>query len=524
MDILTTGLITHLESKQCSSQFEQGVGGEYYLHVPYKEIGEAIGWLATRNDLALIDIWAILNPNKSSVNLFYAFELRYPSPILIITVKTETSQAPSIWGQFPVAIYFERRLNDLFGMEFTGSPDTRRLLLHEIYPADFHPMLESNPRSLTVPPSPGMTSEYAFKIFEGEGIYQVPVGPVHAGVIEPGHFRFSVMGETIFNLEARLGYKHRGLNKLAEGKSVDEGVKLAETVSGDESAANACCFSMAVEKITGAELPRRAWELRTILLEMERIYSHLGDLAGMLVDIAYPVGASPFFILREEMLRWNAAFTGSRFLKGAIKPGGVNRDIDHQALQDFKRYLDNFCRQIESALSTVNEAAGVIDRFDTTGIVLPMLIAPLSLSGPVARASGYDGDTRQLHPYSIYNELKYKVPVKTTGDVLARFKLKSEEIFSSVNLIRDLIANCSSGPVFLDFHPKSGQALAMIEAPRGRNLHWLKLKNGNIERWEVLTASFCNWLAIEHAVIGNIIPDFPVINKSFNLSYAGNDL
>ncbi|MDD5122830.1 MAG: NADH-quinone oxidoreductase subunit C [Dehalococcoidales bacterium] len=521
MDIVTTGLMTHLESKQIGSHFSKGKGGEYYLRVPDNGIVEAAGWLADRKDLALIGIWAVPSHAKDCLELYYAFELKHPSPALVMIAEVKNNQAPSVSKIFPAAINFERRTKDWYGLGFTGLPDTRRLLLHEAYPPDYHPMVDSNPEPLS---SNLATTEYSFKEFGGEGLYQVPVGPVHAGIIEPGHFRFSVIGETIFNLELRLGYKHRGLNKLAAGKTIAEVNRLSESISGDESAVNACTFSLAVENIAGIDPPKRAWELRTVLLEMERLYSHLGDLAGMLVDVGYPIGASPFFILREEIMRWNAIFTGSRFLRGAIIPGGLSRDIEDGMLQQFKCFLNTFSRRVRRALSSVDESAWVIDRFETTGIVSPELVAPLSLSGPIARASGYDSDTRQLHTYGIYTGLKYMVPVKTSGDVLARFNVKAEEAISSIGIINETIARCAPGPIFSGFDLKSGQALAILEAPRGRNIHWLRVKNGTVEHWEVITASFCNWLAIEHAVINNILPDFPVINKSFNLSYAGNDL
>jgi len=524
MELALTGLITYLESRQLGSRFSHGAGSEYYLHIGENAIGEAAGWLAGRQGMSLIAMWAARKVKKAGTDLFYAFNLKPSARILIVVVDLKSGRVPSIYENFPVAVYFERRVSDAFGLEFDDSPDRRRLFLHEAYPPDFHPMLESctGQPSQCVDAEPG--SGYVFKKFEGEGIYEVPVGPVHAGIIEPGHFRFSVMGETIFNLEVRLGYKHRGLNKLAEGKTGGESMKFAEAVSGDESAANACCFAMTVEKIAGVQPSRRTWELRTLLLEMERIYSHLGDLAGMLVDVAWPMGASPFFILREEILRWNDVLTGSRFLKGFVKPGGLRGDIEPGKLVDLKRYLPSFARSLERALSGVEESAWVIDRFETTGIVKPELLAPLSLSGPTARASGDDADIRRSHPYGIYGELRFEVPVKTGGDVLARFRVKAEEIKASVRIINEVIVTISDGPVWLECLPGSGQAVSVVEAARGRNLHWLRFESGRIEHWEVITASFCNWLAIEHAVIGNIVPDFPVINKSFNLSYAGNDL
>ncbi len=220
----------------------------------------------------------------------------------------------------------------------------------------------------------------------GEGVYQIPVGPVHAGIIEPGHFRFSVIGETIFNLEIRMFYKHRGIEKLAEGKTPEECVGIAETISGDESVANAVAFSLAIEKVCQANIPFRAGHLRTILLEMERIYSHLGDMAGMIVDVAFPRGASRFFILREEIFRQNALLTGSRFMKGIVRPGGLKKDISNQVLTGLVDYLAAFLPRFEDALEGVLASSSVVDRLETTGIIRPELVNPLNITGPAARA------------------------------------------------------------------------------------------------------------------------------------------
>jgi Ni,Fe-hydrogenase III large subunit len=347
---------------------------------------------------------------------------------------------------------------------------------------------------------------------------------VHAGIIEPGHFRFGVMGETIFNLEIRHFYKHRGLEKLAENKKTEDVVAIAESISGDESAANAAAYSMAIEQINSCIVPKRAWQIRTVLLEMERIYSHLGDLAGMQVDVAYPAGASLMFILREEILRFNAVMTGSRFLKGMIIPGGLKQDVPTNKLKDLREYLAAFKERFEEAVKAADDSSWVIDRFETTGKVDNRLVAPLNLSGPLARASGADVDTRRDHPYGIYRKLESEIPVKKEGDVLARFHVKTAEIRSSVDIITNVIKSLQEGPIFTKYSNKDGYALTLVEAPRGQNMHWVYVKNGVIDRYKIRTASFCNWWAIEHAVLGNIVPDFPVINKSMNLSYAGNDL
>jgi Ni,Fe-hydrogenase III large subunit len=301
-------------------------------------------------------------------------------------------------------------------------------------------------------------------------------------------------------------------------------VKLAETVSGDESAANACAFAMAVERIAGTTLPRRAWGLRTLLLELERVYSHLGDLAGMSVDVAYPMGAAPFFFLREEILRWNAELTGSRFGKGFIVPGGCSHDIPQDYLEDLHEHTECFTARFDGALEGIYDSAWVIDRLETTGVISSSLVAPLNLTGPTARAAGARIDTRLDHAYGLYGELKPELMTAEAGDVLSRFQVKVAEIEDSLRLIRDAINQSEGGPVRVPCQPGDGHTLVLVEAARGQNLHWVYIKDGRIDRWKVRTASFCNWPAIEHAVIGNIVPDFPVINKSLNLSYAGNDL
>jgi Ni,Fe-hydrogenase III large subunit len=367
-------------------------------------------------------------------------------------------------------------------------------------------------------------NEYVFKQVKGEGIYQIPVGPVHAGIIEPGHFRFSVIGETIFNLEVRLFYTHRGLEKLAEGMNPPDCVRIAEAISGDETVSNAVAFCNAVEKICGLSLPKRALQLRTIFLELERIYSHLGDLAGMCVDVAYPVGASPFFILREEIFRQNDALTNSRFLKNIVALGGLTKDISEGDLKNLSMYLISFRERLNVATGIDNTYFSVIDRFETTGKVKPEILLPLHITGPVARASGKMIDTRINHPYGLYRDLQLKIRTQTNGDVLARFNLKAKEIHDSIKIIQRMIGEMANGEFSALCQIKDGHALSMVEAPRGQNVNWVQIKNGLIYRYKIRTASFCNWQAMEHAVLGNIVPDFPLINKSMNLSYAGTDM
>ncbi len=511
--------------KLVQDAFSESHNREVYIPVMEFDFDNVLTALAGR-DVVLTGLFAVENfKGHSGFTLLYVLEQRGSSNTVILKLALSGKEALSIAGDFASAWWFEREIRDGFGIEFPNAFDKRRLFLHETYPDDFHPLLKSFiNQPITTRKSVTPEEEYSFKEMTGEGVYQIPVGPVHAGIIEPGHFRFSVIGETIFNLEIRMFYKHRGIEKLAEGKTPEQCVSIAETISGDESAANAVAFSMAVEKVCQASIPARAWQLRTILLELERIYSHLGDMAGMIVDVAFPRGASPFFILREEIFRQNAFLTGSRFMKGIITPGGLKKDIPREALTGLAEYLAAFLPMFEDALDLALGSSSVVDRLETTGIIRPELINPLNISGPAARAGGAAIDTRRDHPYGIYDKLEFEKQINDKSDVMSRFNVKSREIMDSATMISNLINTIQPGAVFAPLEYRDGYALALIEAARGQSLHWVNIKAGIIDRYKVRTASLCNWQAIEHAVLGNIVPDFPLINKSLNLSYAGTDL
>jgi formate hydrogenlyase subunit 5 len=506
--------------------FKQGIIKEEYVPVSEEDFCKLIPILPDA-DIVLISLFCVENFNGiSGFTLFYAFEKRGSSNIVLLLRHLPNKESTSIAEYFPSACWFEREIRDGFGIEFNNAFDKRRLFLHEAYPYSFHPLLKSFiNQDLTELRKDIVSSEkYLFKEIKGNGVYQVLVGPVHAGIIEPGHFHFNVIGETVLSLEVRMFYKHRGLEKLAEGKSPQDCVSVAETISGDETAANAVAFCMAVERISGLKVPERAWNLRTIMLELERIYSHLGDLAGMMVDVAYPVGASEFFILREEILRHNEALTGSRFLKGIICPGGLKKDIPPYPLAQLAKYLICFDVRFKKAVRFIHRSSSVIDRLETTGVINKELINALNITGPAARAAGVEIDNRVNRPYGIYAGLGINVRTAEKGDVLGRFDVKALEILDSINIIQKLVADIQNGDVGVRADYKDGYALSVIESARGQSVHWVYIKNGVIDRYKVRTASFCNWQSIEHAVMGNIIPDFPLINKSLNLSYAGTDL
>lgn len=505
-----------------SEQITEGCNGEWYLHVSEPEFLPLVAALAAR-ECALIGLFCTEHFSPGApFSLLYIFEKK---GVLLVVVLDTAQSAPSIARFLPSACWPERECRDGFGIAFEGSFDERRLLLHETYPDDYHPLKKSvgNVPPL-MKPSVELSEEYPFRSVQGDGVYQIPVGPVHAGIIEPGHFRFSVIGEKIFNLEVRMFYKHRGIEKLAEGRPAVDLIRIAEAVSGDESVANtvACCIAM--EKIAGTHVPERAWVLRTILMELERIGSHLGDQAGMLVDVAFPLGASQFAVIREEVFRMNALLTGSRFLRGMVVPGGISRDIRTEDLEALGQFVRQVRKRYRMGLKIVLSTASVIDRFSPTGVVRRSILRPLNITGPTARASGANGDVRVDHPYGIYARHLPTVRTLHDGDVLSRFTVRASEILDSLDLIERLLNSLPDGPVRVACDAKDGYALSLVESARGQSLCWLWIQNGVVERYKVRTASYCNWLAIEHAVQGEIVPDFPLINKSLNLSYAGTDL
>jgi formate hydrogenlyase subunit 5 len=511
-----------LGSDDFAPMISAGANGEYYLHIPEEEFGPATENLAAHK-CVLIGLFCVegFTP-RSKLSLLYVFEKKTS---VLVLIRSGDGTPSSIARKFPAASWYERECRDGFGIPFEGAFDTRRLFLHETYPDDFHPLRKNIPNQpVVLKKQVDPSGEYPFRTVHGEGVYQVPVGPVHAGIIEPGHFRFSVIGETIFNLEIRMFYKHRGIEKLAEGKTPDDCIPIAGAVSGDESVANATAFCNAVEKISGIRVPERAWYLRTILLELERMYSHLGDQAGMLVDVAFPLGANQFSVLREDVMRMNAELTGSRFLRGMMKTGGLSKDIRNEDLRELRDFITKFRKRYQVGLKIVLSTTSVFDRFATTGVINKELLRPLNITGPAGRASGGKVDMRISHPYGMYDRFSPSIRRLYDGDVLSRFTVKAAEILDSADLIDRLVSGIAEGPVCSDDPVRDGFALSLVESARGQNLCWVLVRDGKIDRYKVRTASFCTWQAIEHAVLGNIVPDFPVINKSLNLSYAGTDL
>ena len=482
---------------------------------------------------ALVSIFATDRRTKEGCfKIYYVFSLINPSgkddpktadAFLIIQINID-EKAPhfhSITPRIPAANWYEREIQDMFGLTPVGHPDPRRLVNFEDWPPKLYPLR----KDFDIRTKPErVTGEYTYRRVEGEGVYEIPVGPVHAGVIEPGHFRFSVAGEPVLNLEIRHFYTHKGVEKLFENISLDKAVFLAERISGDNSVAHAVAFCQAVEKIAGVDIPPRAKYIRVILMELERLYNHIGDMAGIATDVAYAFGAAHANLLKEEILQLNEIVTGSRLLRGMNAIGGVRRDIGDKK-EIISKKLSIFRNDFRELMELLFGSPSVADRIETTGRLYNDIARELHVVGPVARASGIDRDTRRDHPYAAYAELDFKVPVLKAGDVNARTRIRSDEVYESISMIETALSRLPDGDIKSKVKEiPDGYALGYAEAPRGETLYWVMIENNRIERCKVRDPSFCNWIAIEYAVLDNIVPDFPIINKSLSLSYSGNDM
>jgi Ni,Fe-hydrogenase III large subunit/Ni,Fe-hydrogenase III component G len=416
----------------------------------------------------------------------------------------------------------EREISDMFGIEAVGHPNPIRLVRHSFWPEHFYPLRKD---AKTPEDFIGKGMPYPFLPVEGEGVYEIPVGPVHAGIIEPGHFRFSVVGETIINMQPHLYFTHKGVEKLFEGKTPAEGVALAERISGDTTIGHSLAYCQALESLAGCEIPDRARYIRTILLEMERLHNHIADFGAICNDTGFAVAHAHCFRIRERLLGLNKLVTGNRLLHGGIIPGGVGVDLPSSV---------NLAFELNAVLSDFNEIVEIslgnsmlMDRLEGTGRLTLQTATDHGVVGFIARASGIDIDVRRDHPFAAYSWLEFNVPVFKTGDVLARTMVRVEEVKESVNLIRQALQKIPQGSISapLGKFPAWQPAFGIVEGWRGAIYHWVMADGqGDLYRVKVKDPSFVNWPALPFALLKNIVPDFPLCNKSFNQSYSGNDL
>ncbi len=422
----------------------------------------------------------------------------------------------------PAANWLERELHDMLGVEPTGHPDPRPLVAHAGWPAGMHPLR----KDFVLPEGVDWAPRFTCSHVEGEGVFEIPVGPIHAGVIEPGHFRFSTVGEAVLNLDVRLGWTWRGLEKLAEGASLTRGLELAERLCGTCALAHALAFCHAAEELAGVTVPPRARAIRSLAAELERIANHLNDMAGIVNDVAWVTGAADFLRMHETLRAVCGRLFGHRFLRGVIVPGGVQRDLDDAQQLWLRRVLGELRVEVPRAVRAALDNPAVLDRMVGTGVLTPEVARDLGVTGVAARACGIARDGRKDHPFAFYRDLDFQVVTRSAGDVQARFELRADEIQESLNLVDQMILRLPGGPLaqHLGELPPGRWGSGVVESPRGLHVHWLRAdERGTIGEWRVRSASHALWPALALAVPGNIVPDFPLINKSFNLCYACTD-
>ncbi len=453
---------------------------------------------------------------------------------------TSATGVPDLSHFFPCAGRMQRAMADLSSLPTIGSADTRPWLDHGLWPRGTAPLRTDAVLATGTEPDTRLPDDYPFVRVEGDGVHEIAVGPVHAGIIEPGHFRFSVVGEKVLRLEQHLGYVHKGIERRFTELAPLDAYRLAGRVSGDSTVAYAWAYCMALESAWRCEVPTRAVWLRALMLERERVANHLGDLGALGNDAAFAFGLAQFSRLREDWQRLSGTAFGHRLIMDCIVPGGVAVDIGPAAIEAMRRQCDEIDATTRTIKGIYDEHAGLQDRFLGTGRVTPALAAQLGLTGLGGRASGQHQDLRCDQAWAPYDELQVVMARQTDGDVAARVAVRFDEVFESLRLIRLLCKHLAQVAGVPGAPAADGRtdlratlvppALASIgagwvEGWRGEVLVALELSaDGRIVRCHCHDPSWQNWPVLEHAVIGNIVPDFPLINKSFNLSYSGHDL
>jgi Ni,Fe-hydrogenase III large subunit len=445
--------------------------------------------------------------------------------VLVLSLPLTAAEAdyPGIEQWFPSANRMQRAVADLSGLRATDA-DRRPWLRHAAWPVSFHPLVDAS-----APSSPAMPvmDNYAFVPVGGDGVHEIPVGPVHAGIIEPGHFRFSVVGEKVLRLEERLGYVHKGIERRFTELPLLGGHRLAARVSGDSAVAFSWAYCLALEGLAAERVPPRAAWLRALALELERLANHLGDIGAIGNDAGFAFGLAQFSRLKEHLLRATERAFGQRYLMDFVVPGGTRVDLSSPGALVLAESADSIQAEVDTLRTIYDEHAGLRDRFAGAGVVPPALAARLGLTGLAGRASGQGFDLRCDLPWDPYGDLAPKKAVRTEGDVAARVAVRFDEVAESIRLVKRILGHLPLGSHHGDLSiPDEGDlGVGLIEGWRGPIFLALEAGDGGmIRRCHPHDPSWQNWPVIEHAVIDNIVPDFPLINKSFNLSYSGHDL
>ncbi len=442
--------------------------------------------------------------------------------ILVISLLAPKRRYPSVGLSHAPALRLERTIRDLYGIEPEGLPDVRPWIDHGRWG-----LRQPLGKRQASPPS---GAAYAFLEAEGAPLHQIPVGPVHAGIIEPGHFRFTANGETVVRLEERLGYVHKGIEALLAGAPLERAGKLAGRVSGDSTVAYAIAFAQAVEAALGLNVPQRAVFLRALMAELERLANHFGDIGAVCNDASFSLMHAHCGALREQVLRTAKACFGHRLMMDRVVPGGLALDLPADGIGAVRGLIGLVRQRFPELIELYDETASLQDRTVATGVLKPALAQQYGAGGYVGRASGRAFDARRIPGYAPYGELKFEVPVRNEGDVDARVWLRILEVEQSLAILEQIISRLPEGPVRSERAPGGHadgmrEGLALVEGFRGDILAWVRMQGGDtIVHAHLRDPSWFQWPLLETAIEGNIVADFPLCNKSFNCSYSGHDL
>ena len=498
--------------------------GTTHVWVPPSALPETCAGLAGAGARLVVMTATDERPLGRGFGLYYVFALASGESVAVCAMLDPAHPSfPSVTPVVPAAHWYEREAKDLFGVDPQGHPDPRRLVLHPDWPLGVHPLRKdfdgSQPVGRIAHDDVTMTG------VRGDGVMEIPVGPIHAGIIEPGHFRFGGVGELVLDLEARLFYTHRGIEKSAEGRAVERVLVLAERICGVCSLSHAVAFCQAIESLAGTRPSVRARLVRSVFLELERLYNHVGDLANLCAGASLQLGVYQGGVLKERLQELNAAVGGHRYLFGIAWPGGVSRDLDAAARATISGTLSELEPQVRAFVAALLDTESFMERLIGTGILAHELAESLGAVGVTARASGLARDVRHDHPYAAYAPGLVTPVTRAEGDVRARMLVRIDEVFASFALIRRFtgeLAELAPGGLVVPVGalPPERWAMGAVESPRGEDVHWVMTgREGEIYRYRVRSASY-NWALVPFAVVGNLLPDFPLINKSFELCYA----
>jgi Ni,Fe-hydrogenase III large subunit/Ni,Fe-hydrogenase III component G len=474
-------------------------------------------WSAVADELAagratLLGLWGDAD---ASCTVHMAILEPDANDIAVVSLECPGETFPSVGARHPPAIRLERALQSLYGLQPIGAPDPRPWLDLGFWDVQY-------PLGARVP-APDVSPAYEFLPVEGESLHQIPVGPVHAGIIEPGHFRFTASGETVVRLEERLGYVHKGIESLMAGATIERAARLAARMSGDSTVAYGIAFARAVEAAADVEAPPRAQYLRALMAELERLANHFGDIGAICNDASFSLMHAHCGILREQVLRAADACFRHRLMMDRVVPGGVADDLHPEGAACIRDTLRHIQQRFPRLVELYDNTASLQDRTAGTGIVQPEFARQFGAPGYVGRASGRNFDARKTPGYAPYGELDFAVPVLTAGDVNARVWIRIREVEQSLELVEQLIERMPPGPIATALDGGTGEGLGLAEGFRGDVLAWVRLDGARVAHCHLRDPSWFQWPLLEAAIEGNIVADFPLCNKSFNCSYSGHD-